>query len=393
MLVGMEEIRDKIQQQRVALVHDYLVQDGGAERVFSAFQRIFPKAQPFVLIHNPKHTPPDFKGKHINTSFLNNWPLAKSKYQWYLPLLPLAAEQLDFSNYDLVISSSSSFAKGIIVPPHSTHICYAHTTTRFLWEDRIGYLADLPQPAIVRSILPFYLHSLRSWDRMAAERPDVLLTNSQTSRLRILRHYRRDSQVIYPPADIDQIPLSKHPGDYWLAGGRLVAYKRFDLVVKAFAKLNLPLIVFGVGPELEKLKKMAGKRTKFVGKVHEQEKSRLYRHAIGFINPQVEDFGITTIEAMAAGRPIIAYGLGGAAETVIPGRTGVFIEAQSWEDIGDAVIRHKPADYDPKNIRAHAENFSFNSFQEKILKCVARHTNITSDEPALIGDMYAQYFD
>lgn len=391
-----EVLKSKLSKLKIALVHDYLVQDGGAERVLAAFQRMLPQADTHVIIHNPKRSHPDFHGKKIRTSFLNDWPLAKTCYEWYLPLLPMAAEHLDMSAYDIVLSSSSSFAKGIIVPTHTKHVCYLHTPTRFLWEDRIGYLAELPQPTVIRAFLPYLLHHLRAWDRMAADRPDTMLTNSETSRRRILRYYRRDARVAYPPVDTDHIPMSRHPGEYWLAGGRLVAYKRFDLVVKAFAKLNMPLIVFGVGPEMEKLKRLAGKKTKFMGMVDDQTKTRLYRHATGFIHPQIEDFGITAVEAMAAGRPVIAYGTGGAAETVLPGKTGAYIEVQAWEDIGDAVIRHRPDAYDPKEIRAHAESFSFPRFEKKILHELARAMGIdeaNDDDSILFDGAYGSYLD
>ncbi|MFA6161369.1 MAG: glycosyltransferase [Patescibacteria group bacterium] len=392
----VKKIKDELSKMRIALVHDYLVQDGGAERVLAAFQRIFPKAKTHVTVYNPKLSHPDFKDKTIVTSFLNNWPLAKSHYQWYLPILPIAVEHLDLSGYDLIISSSSSFAKGVIAPAGSKHFCYMHTPTRFLWEQRIGYLADLPQPKVIRNVLPWLLHRLRVWDKIAADRPDFLITNSETSRQRIKRHYNRDAGVIHPPVDVERIPMSRHPGEYWLAGGRLVAYKKFDLIVKAFSKLNMPLIVFGVGPELRKLKKMAGRKTKFVGAVNDADKVKLYRHAVGFINPQIEDFGITTIEAMAAGRPVIAFGQGGSAETVIAGKTGKFIDVQAWEDIGDAVIRYKLDDYKPEEIRRHAENFSFAVFEEKLLKSIARQLNLTTysiSEEALLGNVYAPYFD
>lgn len=389
----IQTIKEELKNKRIALVHDYLVQDGGAERVLAAFQRIFPEADTHVLVHNPKRTHADFKGKNIKTSFLNSWPLAKNFYQWYLPMLPIATEHIDLSGYDLILTSSSSFAKGVITPAGSTHFCYLHTPTRFLWEHRIGYLADLQQPRLIRSALPWTLHRLRLWDKMAAERPDHLFTNSQTSRLRIKRHYNREAEVIYPPVDIEHIPMSRHPGEYWLAGGRLVAYKRFDIIVKAFAKLNAPLIVFGIGPELRRLKRMAGRKTTFAGAISDEQKTKLFRHAKGFIHPQVEDFGITAIEAMAAGRPIIAFGQGGASETVVPGKTGTYIEAQNWEDIGDAVIRHKPEAYKPEEIRAHAEKFAFDIFEGKILRQMANRLKIVPTADILKAGVYGTYTD
>ncbi|OGL73586.1 hypothetical protein A3E39_03625 [Candidatus Uhrbacteria bacterium RIFCSPHIGHO2_12_FULL_60_25] len=350
---------------RVALVHDYLVQDGGAERVLMALQEIFPSAPTFTLFFDQERAHPSFQTKDIRPSTLQKWPFTRGHEEWTLPFMPMAIEQLDLTGFDLVISSSSSFAKGVIVAPGALHVCYLHTPTRFLWQDRMSYVNDLPQPRIVKNVLPHFLHRLRMWDRLAAERPDVVVTNSETSRRRIERYYGRDAEVIHPPVDVATFQRADGPGSYWLTGGRLVGYKRFDLTVRAFAKLNLPLKVFGTGPELARLKTMAGAKTEFLGRVTDDEKARLYKHAIGFIHPQVEDFGITAVEAMAAGRPVVAFGEGGARETVRDGVTGRVIEAQTWEDLGDAVIRFDASAYDPIAIHAHAETFSKTRFIEK----------------------------
>lgn len=350
---------------RVALAHDYLVQDGGAERVLMTLQEMYPEAPTFTLFYDPERAHPSFKARDIRTSMLQKWPFTKRHENWTLPFMPMAVEHLDLTGYDLVVSSSSSFAKGVIAAPGAIHVCYLHTPTRFLWQDRMSYVSDLPQPRIVKNVLPHFLHRLRMWDRLAAERPDVIVTNSDTSRRRIERYYGREASVVYPPVDVTSIPRAEGPGAYWLTGGRLVGYKRFDLTVRAFAKLNLPLRVFGTGPELPRLRTLAGPRTEFLGHVSDQNKAALYAGAIGFIHPQVEDFGITAVEAMAAGRPVIAYGEGGARETVKDGITGKIIEAQTWEDVGDAVIRFDSGDYDPIAIRAHAESFSKDRFKER----------------------------
>jgi len=360
---------------KIALVHDYLIQDGGAERVLLAFHELYPRAPIFTLFHHPEHTHEGFKHADIRVSALNRLPFAQKRYQWYLPFMAEAIENFDLTGYDIVLSSSSSFAKGVIADPNGVHICYLHTPTRFLWQERLGYINDLPQPKIVKQFLPSFLHRLRQWDRLAAERPDILLTNSQTSHARIRRFYQRDSLVIEPPVDIDHIPLSVKQGTIWLTGGRLVAYKRFDLVVRAFAKLNLPLKIFGDGPEREKLKKLAGPKTEFLGHISEREKLDLFHNAIAFLHPQIEDFGITAVEAMAAGRPIIAFGQGGAAETVLDGITGEFFEVQCWEDIGNAALRFDPSHYDPRRIRAHAERFSKTRFKERIRAFVDEVSN------------------
>lgn len=356
---------------RVALVHDFLIQDGGAERVLSAIQELYPNAPTYTLFYDPNRAHPSFRERRIITSHLQQWPLTHRHEHWTLPFMPAAIERFDLSAYDLIISSSSSFAKGVIVPPHARHICYLHTPTRFLWQDRTSYVDDLPQPRLIKSVLPHVLHRMRMWDRVAADRPDTILTNSLTSQQRIQRYYGRASHILHPPVDVETIRVATEPGTYWLTGGRLVGYKRFDLTVKAFNKLNLPLKIFGIGPEYARLTALAGSNITFLGHVSEEEKRALYRSAIGFIHPQIEDFGITAIEAMAAGRPVIAFGKGGASETILPNITGQFLDAQTWEDIGDTIIRFDARAYDPRAIRAHAETFSRTRFQERFRELVA----------------------
>ncbi len=347
---------------KVALVHDYLVQDGGAERVLLALHELYPTAPIFTLFHDPALTHPGFAKADIRPSSLNTKPFAPRHYQWYLPFMPQAVESFDLAAFDLVISNSSSFGKGAIASPHALHIGYCHTPTRFLWQERIGYVSDLPQPRFIKSFLPHFLHHLRQWDRLAAERPDILLTNSEISRLRIKRYYHRDARVIFPPVDVDKIALSFDHDGGWLAGGRLVAYKRFDLIVHAFAKLGLPLTIFGDGPERKRLQNIAGPRITFLGRVDEAKKIQLYQTCRGFLHPQVEDFGITAIEAMAAGKPIIAFKQGGAKETVVDGVTGLHIDVQCWQDLAEAVRTFDQHTFDPAGIREHAETFSRTRF-------------------------------
>lgn len=345
-----------LQKKRVALVHDYLVQDGGAERVLAEIHRMFPDAPLFVLLHDPGATHPDLRRARIIPSFLQRVPFTRPHYQWTLPLMPMATEHMDLSGFDLVISSSSSFAKGVITPPDAVHVCYCHTPTRFLWEDRARYPFLLP-----------LLHRIRQWDRLAACRPDAMATNSETSRARIARYYGRGATVIPPPVQTDAFRVGDGRGGYWLAGGRLVPYKRFDLIVKAFAKLNIPLKIFGTGPEERRLRRMAGPRTELVGHVSDDIRAPLYRDAVGFVSPQLEDFGITMVEAMASGRPVITFGKGGGGEIVEHGVTGIHITEQSWEAIGDAVIRFDPGRFDPHLIRKRAERYAAHRFREAFI--------------------------
>ena len=355
---------------RIALVHDFLMQDGGAERTLLALHRLYPSAPIYTLFYDPSLIHPEFKKAHIIPSCLNTLPFSPKKYQWYLPFMPHATEAVDLKGFDVILSSSSSMMKGVIAPPQAVHICYCHNPTRFLWQERHSYINDLPELGILKRLLPLYLHHLRQWDVLAAERPDILLTNSHTSKERIRRFYRRDARVVFPPVDTDLIaPSSEHRG-YWLIGGRLVGYKRFDLAVMAFARLNLPLKIFGIGPEERKLRLMAGPKTEFLGSVDEQTKFELYRGAIGFLYPQIEDFGITAVEAMAAGKPIIAYGKGGITETVIEGKTGVFFHHPCWEDIANIVLRFDPKQFYFQDIRRHAERFSQTRFKEEMQRII-----------------------
>lgn len=351
---------------RVALVHDHLTQYGGAERVLEALQAIWPEAPTYTLHYDPTTMGKAFGHKRIVTSFLERLPLASRSFRWLLPFMPLATESYDLSDFDVVISNSSAFSKGVITSPKTLHICYCHTPTRYLWSDTGSYVEELRAPGIVKAILPLMLHKLRTWDQMAANRVDHFFANSHTVRERIQKYYRRDSEVVYPPVDVERFTISEQPKNYYLAGGRLVAYKRFDLVVEAFTKIGKPLKIFGTGPELAALKRRAGKNIEFVGRVSDEERAHLFAEAIAFINPQEEDFGITPVESMASGRPVIAYRKGGALETVIDGETGVLFDEQSWEELADTVLQFDHTRFDPKVIRQHAEQFATTVFRQTI---------------------------
>jgi len=354
---------------KIALVHDYLVQDGGAERVLQAFQEIWPKAPTFALLYDPSRMT-GFKGKEIRTSFLQQVPFALKRYKWFMPLMPMATERHNVNDFDVVLSSTSAFAKGVITRPETLHVCYCHTPTRYLWSDTHSYINEIGLPRSVRRLVPLMLTDIRVWDRLAADRVDRFIANSETVGRRIRKYYQRDSDVIHPPVDTTRYALAKKPGDYYLAGGRLVAYKRFDVVVRAFNKLGIKLKVFGEGPEMAKLRAMARPNIEFTGRVGEREKAELYAGAIAYIHPQEEDFGITAVEAMASGKPVIAFHKGGAVETVIDGKTGVFIEEQSWEELANQIIRFEPEKFDARAIREHAIGYDTAIFKERIRRYV-----------------------
>ncbi len=357
---------------RLALIHDHLVQSGGAERVLEAMQAIWPEAPTYTLLYDESTMNGQFKGKEIRTSFLQKLPFALKKSRWYLPLMPTATELYDLSKFDVVLSNSSAFSKGIIPGTNTLHITYCHTPTRYLWSDTHNYREEINAPGIAKKLLPLLLTGLRMWDRAAADRVDHFIANSETVKRRIERYYRRDSEVIYPPVNIDEFSISQKPKKYFLIGGRLVAYKRYDLVVQAFTKLGLPLKIYGSGPNEKKLRAMAGPNIQFLGRVSNEERATLFANAIAFMHPQEEDFGITPLESMAAGRPVIAYARGGALETVVDGKTGVFFHSQTWEEIADTVLQFDEKKFDPTYIQNHAKKFSTELFHKNIYNFVQK---------------------
>ncbi len=351
---------------KLALVHDYLAQDGGAERVLKALHEIWPEAPIFVLFHDREkinYIPTE----NVTESFLSKLPFHNQAYQWYLPWMPLATENHNLKNFDVVISTSSMFSKGVITGPDTLHISYCHTPPRFLWADNFAYISDLKQSPLVKFILPHFIHRLRMWDKMSVDRVDNFVANSRTVQQRINKYYRRESEVIYPPVELGSCSLQK-TSDYYAAGGRLVGYKRFDLIVKAFNRLKWPLKIFGTGPEMNALRKMAKGNIKFLGQITDEAKGQVLSGARAFIHPQLEDFGITAVEAMACGRPVIAFAGGGATETVLPNETGVFFTKQTWESLLDKLLNFNWESWDSGHIRAHANKFSSTIFKNNIKK-------------------------
>lgn len=357
---------------KVALVHDYLTQLGGAEKVLKSFQRVFPNSPVFVLLYNKAKVSQIFTSNNIKTSWLQYLPLAIKKHQWYLIFMPAAAESHKLKQYDLVLSSASSIAKGVTVSKNIPHICYCHTPTRYLWHDEGMYLEDLQYNKLIKKIIPLFLPRIKHWDLMAAQKVDYFIANSKLVQQRIQEYYHRPSVVIYPPVETHKFKIANRLGDYYLIGGRLVAYKKYDLVIKAFNRLGIKLKVFGQGPDYQRLKKMARDNIEFVGQVDDQTKAKLYSQALAFINPQVEDFGITMVEAMASGRPVIAYNQGGALESVEAGKTGEFFEEQSWEALAYQIIHFNQANYSPSYIKNYAEKFNVTRFEKQITDFVNR---------------------
>jgi glycosyltransferase involved in cell wall biosynthesis len=351
---------------RIALVHDYLVQNGGAEKVLEAFCEIFPYAPIYTLIYSPKLMHGSFAGKKIKTSFLQKMPLAAARHRIFPQFMPFAIEQFDFSDYDIVLSDSSSFAKGIITGPETLHISYIHTPMRFAWDDCQKYTRDFYFPGFVKKFVPFAMNYIRLWDRASADRPDKIIANSKFIARRIRKYYKRESIVINPPVNVNRFSISREKNDYYVAAGRLMVYKRFDIVIEAFNELGLPLKIIGRGPELERLKKMAKNNVEFLGRVSDEDLKEHFSRCQGFIFPQEEDFGITAIEVLASGTPIIAFRGGDIPEHIEEGKTGVFFDNQKPEDIVEAVRKFKNSDYDPDYIRSTALKFDKELFKDRI---------------------------
>ncbi|HLD20432.1 MAG TPA: glycosyltransferase [Patescibacteria group bacterium] len=357
---------------RVALVHDHLNQFGGAERVLFACTQLFPKAPIYTLIHDHRNIHGFFKDKKIISSFLQSLPFSHSSFRWYLSLMPAAIERLDMRKFDLVLSDASAYAKGILVRPGAKHICYCHTPTRYLWSDANTYTDELQQSVLVKKFLPIILTKLRQWDYIAAQRVDHFIANSHFVARRIKKYYGKESEVIYPPVDTSSFQPSHEHKNYYLILGRLKAYKRVDLAIEAFNELGIPLVVAGTGEEEHILKRSAKSNIHFTGFVGEEDKKKLIKYCIALIQPQEEDFGITAVEAMAAGKPVIAYKAGGFLETIRENETGVFFDEQCWEALAHTIIRFHPKEFNPDTIHDYARQFSAERFLEEMKYCINR---------------------
>jgi len=352
---------------KVALVHDYLNQMGGAERVVMAFHEIFPDAPIYTSIYDPQHVDPAFQKMDIRTSFMQKLPLVTKHHQPYLPFYPFAMESLDMRGYDLVLSSSSAFGKGVITRPETMHICYCHTPMRWCW-NYDEYVEREQLGSVARHILPFLITGLRTWDQTSSMRVDHFIANSPVVAERIQKYYRREAVIIPAPVDAQRFNFdpTTQPEDYFLILSRLVPYKRVDLAIEACNKLCLPLVIIGSGRDEERLKKLAGPTIRFMGRLSDAEVLHYYAHCRAFLFPGEEDFGITPLEAQASGRPVIAYGAGGALASVVDGVTGIFFNQQTVESLASVLETFDEHKFDPQTIRNHALEFDMPRFHRRI---------------------------
>ncbi len=361
-------------KRRVAIVHDFLYVYAGAERVLEQMIEAYPEADIFSLFDFLPHKDRAFlKGKSVTTSFIQRMPMASTKHRHYLPFMPLAIEQLDVSRYDIVISSSYLAAKGVITSPNQIHICYCHTPVRFAWDMQAQYLQESGLTYGLKSLFArAVLHYIRNWDVRSANGVDQFVSNSQFVARRINKIYRRDALVIYPPVDVEKFTLCEEKEDYYITTSRLVPYKRIDLIVEAFNRMpDKKLLVIGEGPDFYKIKGKAGPNVQMLGHQPLEQMKQYVQKAKAFVFAAEEDFGIVAVEAMACGTPVIAFGRGGATESIIPGKTGIFFESQTIDALTEAIQKFETSPkMDPAVIRAQAERFSNARFRQELMELV-----------------------
>ncbi|MBA2737127.1 MAG: glycosyltransferase [Pyrinomonadaceae bacterium] len=350
---------------KVALVHDYFIQMGGAERVAEEMHKLFPTAPMFTTIDKRSELPAALRRASVHTSWMQNLPGAQKNFRHYFALYPLAVEGFDLKEYDLILSSSSGYAKGVRKRRGAIHICYCHTPMRWAW--RYADYASREEFGIVkRAVLPPLLAGLRRWDLRAAQQPDFYIVNSHNVARRVKEIYGRESIVIPPPIDVNRFTPDEPDEDFYLILSRLVGYKQLDLAIAACRRMNRRLIVIGDGPDRKRLEKLAGKRTEFLGRQPDEIVTKYASRCRALLFPGEEDFGMVPLEINASGRPVIAYEAGGAMETVVDGITGMFFKEQTVESMTAAIEDFESRTWNRRTMRKHAENFDNEVFTGRI---------------------------
>jgi glycosyltransferase involved in cell wall biosynthesis len=373
-----EPTPDLLSKLRIALVHYWWVNRRGGERVLEVLANMFPQADIFTLVLDPKALPPSLRSRKFTTSFLQRIPGMTRHYKKFLLLFPLALEQFKLDEYDLVISSESGPAKGVLTRPHTCHICYCHTPMRYVWDMYHRYHSSAPGGALGRAFYSIVANYVRQWDYVASARVDYYVASSHNAASRIAKYYRREAEVIHPPVNVSSFSMGTSPEDFYLVVSPLVAYKRVDLAISACNAMKRRLVVIGQGETMRALKKMAGPTITFLGYQPDDVVREHYRRCRAFVFPSEEDIGLTPIEAQACGRPVIAFGRGGALETVIGGlptssfapesSTGVFFAEQSAESLADAIRFFESSEtrFSPAFIRGRAERFDVSRFKSEM---------------------------
>ena len=352
---------------KIALVHDYFIQMGGAERVAAVMHDSFPTAPIYTTVALPHRLPHELKGADIRTSAMQWLPGMEQRFRQYFMLYPFAVEQFDLSEYDLILSSSSGYAKGVRRRRNAIHVCYCHTPMRWVWRYQ-DYAARESFGGVARSLLPVCLWGLKKWDLRAAQQPDYYIANSQVVADRIKKVYGREAIVIPPPIDVDRFEPAENVEDYYLILSRLVPYKRIDIAIEACKKLNRRLVIIGDGPDRKRLEELAGPQTEFLGRQSDTQVNLYASRCRALLFPGEEDFGMVPLEVNAAGRPVIAYRAGGAVETVIEGVTGVFFDEPKSDALVEAIERFESLTWTTANLRRHAEKFDRKVFSYRVLQ-------------------------
>jgi len=351
---------------KTALVHDYLNQRGGAERVFRHIADLYAEAPIYTALLDPAATGDLIDPRRVRVSALQRIPFARRGFRYLAPLYPAVFESFDLASYDLVVSSTSSWAKGVRTAPGATHVCYLHTVSRFVF----AYERYLGGFGLARAAKPFVAPLVR-WDLAAAQRPTAFIANSHNVAARAQRYYGRPARVVHPPVDLDRFAVGEGGGGYFLVVSRLLPYKRIDLAIEACALAGARLVIVGDGPARRALERSAaGTRTEFTGAISDVEVSGLMQRARAVLFPGEEDYGLVPLEANASGRPVVAFGRGGALETVVPGVTGEFFEEPTGVSLARVLSDLDASRYDPARLRAHAEEFSPEIFKGKLREAI-----------------------
>ena len=382
MLIQAQFVQKGVQTMRVAIVHYWLVNMRGGERVLEALCELYPEADIFTHVYAPDRMSETIRRHRVQTTLIGRLPGARRFYQLYLPLMPFALEQLDLRAYDLVISSESGPAKGVLTRPDALHICYCHTPMRYVWSMYQEYLEDLS--GLKRWLMAGLLHRIRQWDVTSAARVDHFVANSHNVARRIRKYYRREAMVILPPVDLERFgsPARAAAEDFYLCIGQLIPYKQVGLAIRAFNQLGKHLVVIGEGKQRVELGKLAGPNITFLNRVDDATLRDHYARCRALVFTADEDFGIVPLEAMASGTPVIAFGCGGALETVVPGRTGLLFPEQTPESLAQAVLAFERVEhlFNPETIADHAAGFSKQHFKEAFRRFVASVTRETAEQ-------------